>query len=252
MADRRSVVVSEGLPASAPEPANDPRGAGGGDAPGRGVAFRANPKWTVPYRMAHALAHTLVRLWFRPQVRGHNVVPADGPIILAPVHRSFADFCFSVMLTDRKLFFMAKDEMWRSRLLGRFLVALGAFPVHRGGVDREAMGHATEVLEQGQLLIMFPEGTRQAGPRVQELLDGVAFLAGRTGAPIVPVGIGGSDVSMPKGAKVPKRTPITLVVGREVPPPAKRESGRVSRREVHKTTIELREALQEAYDEARA
>ncbi len=243
--------MSERVPVGTPEDSGKPEGSGSSEAPGRGIEFRVHPKRTVPYRIAQGLARLIVRLWFRPQIRGANVVPANGPVILAPVHRSFADFSFSAVLTDRKLFFMAKDELWRSRLLGRLLVALGAFPVHRGGVDREAMAHATDVLEQGQLLIMFPEGARQEGPRVQELLDGVAFLAARTGAPILPVGIGGSDLSMPKGTKVPKRIPITLVVGRQLPPPARRESGRVSRREVHKTTVELREALQEAYDQAR-
>jgi len=220
-------------------------------APGRGTVFEPDPRRTVGYRICRAIFFTIVGLWFRPKVTGRANIPADGPVILAPVHRSFADFGFSAFVTRRKLFFMAKDSLWKNRFLGWLLLTLGAFPVHRESADREALAHAEEVLRRGQLLVLFPEGMRQEGPVIGELAEGAAFLAARTGAPIVPIGIGNSDVAMPKGRRIPKPLRIRIVVGEPLSPPARTEGGRVSRSKVHATTDELRERIQAVYDLAR-
>jgi 1-acyl-sn-glycerol-3-phosphate acyltransferase len=221
------------------------------DAPGRGVAFPVHTELTTLRRAEIWLATSAVRAWWHPVFVGTENVPAEGPVIIAPVHRSFADFAFGGMVTNRKVFYMAKDTLWRSRLLGGLLVHAGAFPVHRETTDREAMRHAEEVLARGQVLLMFPEGTRQVGPQVQDLHDGVAFVAARTGARIVPVGIAGSDVSMPKGRKVPRRTPIKVVAGPPLLPPPRADGRRLSRSRIRATTAELAQAIQKAYDEAR-
>ena len=71
---------------------------------------------------------SLLRLWFRPRVAGRENVPESGPVILAPVHRSFADFGFTAFCTDRKLFFMAKDSLWKNPWLGRLLALRGRLP----------------------------------------------------------------------------------------------------------------------------
>ena len=224
----------------------------GSEAPGRGVTFEVRTRITPGYRLARAIAEGLIRLWFRPHIRDAGNIPASGPVIIAPVHRSNLDFCFSAVVTDRKIFFMAKDSLWRSRAFGWLLVTLGAFPVHRGSADREAMAHAESVLREGQVLVMFPEGSRQESPVVQDLLDGVAFVAARTGAPIVPMGIAGSELSMPKGKRFPARIPIDLVVGAAIQPPVRTDAGRVARSTVRQTTAELRQAIQLTYDQARA
>jgi 1-acyl-sn-glycerol-3-phosphate acyltransferase len=213
--------------------------------------FEADPRRTVGYRMARAIFQAIAGLWFRPLVTGRANVPAEGPVILAPVHRSFADFGFCAFVTDRKLFFMTKDEMWRHRSLGWLLLHLGAFPVHRESADREALRHAEEVLRRGQVLVLFPEGTRQEGETVDHLQEGAAFLAARTGAVIVPVGIGNSDLAMPKGRRIPKPLRIRVVVGRPMAAPERSEGGRVSRSRVHQATATLRDEVQRVYDQAR-
>jgi len=180
------------------------------------------------------------------------VVPGDGPVIIAPVHRSLIDFGFAIFLTDRKMFFIAKDSLWKFGLLGRFLLAMGAFPVHRGTADREALNHAESVLAAGEVLVLFPEGTRQEGPLIDEILEGAAFLAARTGAVIVPVGIGGSAQAMPVGKRLPRRSKVTLYVAEAIPAPPRNERGRVARSVVHQTTVELRQALQDGFDRASA
>ena len=100
--------------------------------------------------------------------------------------------------------------------------------------------------------MLFPEGTRRAGPVVEDLMEGAAFLSARTGAPIVPVGIGGSDLAMPKGSNVPKPHTIQVVIGPAIPAPPRTGGGRVSRSAVHATTEALVPALQAVYDQAKA
>lgn len=214
--------------------------------------FEPDARMAIGYRIARTAFVAIVGMWFRPVVVGRDRVPEEGPVILAPVHRSFADFAFTAFLTGRKLFFMAKDDLWKLGLLGRLLVVLGVFPVHREGADREAMRRAARVLERGQVLVVFPEGSRKEGAAVGPLHEGAAFLAARTGAPIVPVGIAGSDVAMPKGRRVPVPVRIDVVVGEPVAPPPRSAAGRVPRSTVHATTEALRAAIQAAYDEARA
>jgi 1-acyl-sn-glycerol-3-phosphate acyltransferase len=221
-------------------------------APGRGQAFEVDPRRTALYRTERAIFVSALWTWFRPKVVGRENVPGTGPVILAPVHRSFADFGFAAFCTDRKLFFMTKDEMWENKWLGKLLLTVGAFPVHRESADREALQRAEEVLRKGEVLVLFPEGTRRAGTVVEDLMEGAAFLSARTGAPIVPVGIGGSDLAMPKGSHVPKPYTIQVVIGPAIPAPPRTGGGRVSRSAVHATTEALVPALQAVYDEARS
>ena len=113
---------------------------------------------------------------------------------------------------------------------GSFLDAVGAFPVHREGADRLAVDRAQDVLERGDALILFPEGTRRSGPVVEELHEGAAFLAARTGAPVVPIGIGGTAAAMPKGSRFVRPVKVHLVVGDPLPAPERSARGRVPRR----------------------
>ena len=142
--------------------------------------------------------------------------------------------------------------MWRNKSLGRLLLSVGAFPVHRESADREALQRAEQVLVRGQLLVMFPEGTRREGPEIRDLMEGATFLSARTGAPIVPIGIAGSDLAMPKGSRVPKPYTIDVVVGPPIPAPPRTGGGRVSRSAVREATSDLVGRLQSVYDEARA
>jgi 1-acyl-sn-glycerol-3-phosphate acyltransferase len=221
-------------------------------APGRHQAFAIEPSRSVGYRALRGTFNVLMRALFRPKVVGKEHVPDSGPVILAPVHRSFADFGFTSFCTRRKLFFMTKDSMWKNKFLGKLLLYVGAFPVHRESADREALQRAEEVLARGQVLVLFPEGTRRQGPVIEDLMEGAAFLSARTGAPIVPIGIGGSDLAMPVGKAIPRPYTIQVVVGPALPPPARTGGGRVSRSAVHIATEELVGHLQSVYDEAKS
>jgi 1-acyl-sn-glycerol-3-phosphate acyltransferase len=221
-------------------------------APGRHQEFAIEPERQVAYRIMRRIFTTVMWVLFRPKVSGKEHVPSSGPVILAPVHRSFADFGFTAFCTRRKLFFMTKDSMWERKWLGRLLLYVGAFPVHRESADREALQRAEEVLKRGECLVLFPEGTRRQGAVIENLMEGAAFLSARTGAPIVPIGIGGSDLAMPKGKILPKPLTIQVVIGPAIPPPPRTGGGRVSRSSVHAATDDLVAKLQTVYDEARA
>jgi 1-acyl-sn-glycerol-3-phosphate acyltransferase len=205
---------------------------------------------TPGYRAFRTLVHAAWSGFFRPTVTGTQHVPPSGPFIVAPVHRSNVDFAFAIYVTHRKTFFMAKDSLWHSPLLGGFIGSMGAFPVNRAGADRAALDAAESVLRAGEPLVLFPEGTRKEGPVIGTLHEGASFLAARTGAPIVPVGIAGTDHAMPKGAHVPRPTKVHVVIGPAVPAPVGEDGGRVPRRKISETTEALRVALQAAYDEA--
>jgi 1-acyl-sn-glycerol-3-phosphate acyltransferase len=210
--------------------------------------FVPNTRRTPGYRVFRTVVYRLWSAYFRPEVAGAERVPATGPFILAPVHRSNVDFAFAVFVSPRKTFFMAKDSLWHSKALGGFIAAMGAFPVHRGQADRAALQASEAVLRAGEPLVLFPEGTRQDGETLGVLFEGAAFLAARTGAPIVPVGIAGTDRAMPKGAKLPRPAKVHLVVGEVIPAPVSSDGGRISRRELAATTEALRVSLQAAYD----
>ncbi|HXQ59498.1 MAG TPA: lysophospholipid acyltransferase family protein [Acidimicrobiales bacterium] len=205
---------------------------------------------TAVYRALRSVAHAVNRGYLRVTVEGASVVPATGPVILAPVHRSNIDFLVASEVTTRKLFYMAKDTLWKRPRFGAFLESIGAFPVHREGADRLALDRAQDVLERGEALILFPEGTRRSGPVVEELHEGAAFLAARTGAPIIPIGIGGSAAAMPKGSKMIRPVKIHVVVGQPLQAPARSAKGRVPRTQVHALTEVLRAELQALYDMA--
>ena len=216
--------------------------------PSQEFEVRVDAGFTPIYRFLRLMVHALNRLLFRTTVDGPGRVPAEGPVIIAPVHRSFIDFFVASEVTGRKLHYMAKDSLWKHGLLARILPSVGAFPVNRASADREALRRAQQVLDAGEVLILFPEGERRSGPVVEDLHEGVAFLAARTGATVIPVGIGGSSSVMPKGKRIPRPQHIHLVVGEPIAAPQRTGSGRVSRSRIHQLTESLTVSIQDLYD----
>jgi 1-acyl-sn-glycerol-3-phosphate acyltransferase len=145
---------------------------------------------------------------------------------------------------------MGKDTMWKYRWSGALFDSLGAFPVHRGTPDREALRQCEEAIKGGEPVVLFPEGTRQLGPTVQTLFEGAAFVAARTGVPIVPVSIGGSEWAMRKGSRAIRPVKVAVIIGQPIATPVRGEGSRVSRRSVTELTAELHERLQVLFDEA--
>jgi CMP/dCMP kinase len=201
------------------------------------------------YRVCRAAIHGFARVYWRLSIDGTANLPPAGSYVVAPVHRSNIDTPLIGCITRRRLRFLGKDSLWKNRASARFFSALGGFPVHRGTVDRDALRRCIEVVEAGEPLVLFAEGTRQSGPLVHELFEGAAYVALRTGVPIIPVGIGGSERAMPKGSKMLWPVRIAIVVGEPIePPPTERLRG--SRRAVRELTAQLHKELQAVFDAA--
>jgi 1-acyl-sn-glycerol-3-phosphate acyltransferase len=179
----------------------------------------------------------LVRLWGRFflhwRVEGAGQLPPTGPVLLAINHSSAIDPLLAGVAMQRKVRFMAKEELFRSPLGGWFLRQLGAFPVRRGEGDRQALKQALAVLEQGGVVGIFPEGTRSPDGRLQQAQTGIAFLARRGRAVVVPVAIAGTRNILPKGAWLPRCARVRILVGEPLRPFAGPEgdTGRAGERE---------------------
>ena len=204
----------------------------------------------VAYRFFWSLLWLACKAWFRFRVVGKQNLPAEEAYILAPVHRSYLDTPVGGMVTTRRQRFLGKESLWRNRAAGRFLTIVGGFPVERGTADRAALRACQEVLERGEPVVMFPEGTRQHGPVVDPDLmhAGPAFVAARAGVPIVPLGIAGTDHAMPGGSILIRPVRVVMVVGEPIRPPE--VDGRIPRRMVDELTERLRVGLQGCFDEA--
>jgi len=202
----------------------------------------------IVYQIGRTILISLIRIYTRMTINGREHIPATGAFVLAPVHRSYPDTPIAGAVTRRRLRFMGKDTMWKNRQVGWVLSAFGAFPVTRGTADREALRRAIEVLKAGEPLVLFPEGERKQGPIVQPLFDGAVYIAIKTGVPIVPVGIGGSERVMPKKAKFVYPRKVHVEIGPPIPAPVAPEGGRLPRTVYKEQTALLHAELQRLFD----
>jgi 1-acyl-sn-glycerol-3-phosphate acyltransferase len=151
-------------------------------------------------------------VYFRLQRIGREHVPTSGPVLLASNHRSFLDPFVIGALTRRPVYYMAKRELFERRWQAWLLSSLGAFPVDRGAGDRHAMDTARAILERGDCVVVFPEGTRVRSGPLGHPHRGVGRLALTTGARVVPVAVLGTE-DVRRGWRIRPRR-VTLRCGR--------------------------------------
>lgn len=140
-----------------------------------------------------SLARIIIFPILRVRVSGLHNIPRHQGVIIAANHASEFDPIFVGCGMHRRIFFMAKMELFRNPVIGWFLRQLGAFPVRRGGADRQAIKQALGHLQEGRVLGIFPEGTRSRSGELQAPHTGVALLAIKAGVPVVPVAITGNE-----------------------------------------------------------
>jgi 1-acyl-sn-glycerol-3-phosphate acyltransferase len=145
------------------------------------------------YCIGKVVVEAFFRLFTHLKVTGRENVPRDGALLVAANHLNFSDPVLLGAFLGRQLFFMAKWELFRFRLAGYFLSSLGAFPVHRGRLDRKAMRRSEQILSESKALLMFPEATRSPHASLQRALSGSALIASRHSVSILPVGITGTE-----------------------------------------------------------
>ncbi len=184
----------------------------------------------------HVLLGPGLKVYYHPWVEGLENVPETGGAILASNHLSFSDSIFLPLVLKRKVVFLGKAEYFTGKgvkgaATRAFMEGVGTIPVHRGGgrASEAALRTGLQVLAAGDLLGIYPEGTRSPDGRLYRGKTGVARLAIEAGVPIIPVAMIGTDVAQPVGQKVPSRVEIGVRIG--APIDASAFAGRVEERE---------------------
>lgn len=170
------------------------------------------------YRIARVFCWVFFKVFFRITWQGRTNIPRQGPVILASNHASYVDPVVLGLACPRVIRFMAKEELWQIWGMKQLVTWFYAFPVHRDGLDRQVIRTAHNLLRKGKVLGIFPEGRRSLDGRLGSAHPGVAFLAVKSGAPIVPVGIIGTGKIRPEEKGWPHFPKIKAIIGQPLYP----------------------------------
>lgn len=176
----------------------------------RGQEGKASP---IVYELIRLVAHLLVPLVVKLRIEGLENIPRQGGAILAPNHIASADIPLVAYPVPRIVHFMAKAELFQVPILGGFIRLAGAYPVRRGEGDREALRVSERLLAEQHLIAIFPEGHRSEGRSLIEAHTGVALIAMRAEAPVIPVAIWGSELAFHEWRYLWRRPTVTIRYG---------------------------------------
>src|SRR3954466_5796629 len=164
----------------------------------------------IVYWLMRALLQPFAHLYWRLSRLGREHIPQEGPIIFVANHRSFLDPFIVGLCCRRPVYYVAKQELFKHRLFGWYISSLGAFPVRRGAADGDMIETAKAILERGDPVLIFPEGTRIRPGALGKPKRGVGRLALETGAPVVPLAIIGTE-AIRKGWRIrPKKVRVRI------------------------------------------
>ena len=192
------------------------------------------------YWLVRAVLQPFFHIYFRMSRIGREHIPQDGPVIFAANHRSFLDPFVIATLARRPIYFVAKKELFANRLQAWILNSLGAFPIDRGAADEDSMTTARAILERGDGVLIFPEGTRVRPGSLGRPKRGVGRLALETGAPVVPVAVMGTE-TIRRGWRI-RPHKVRIRAGRPLRfPNVTQPSAQLARRR-HRADLALRRA----------
>lgn len=200
------------------------------------------------YAFLKPIAVALMRLFFRLEARGREHVPREGALLLVSNHVSVLDPPLVGGAAPRKLYFLAKEELFRIPILGRLIHAVNARPVRRDGSDSRALKSTLRLLGEGKAILIFPEGTRGRGNEwLGEGKPGAGMLAVMSGAAVVPVYVSGTDRALPRGATLPRPAKVRVRFG----PPLHFKAGRDDRRkeQYREASAEMMRAIAQLRDQ---
>jgi 1-acyl-sn-glycerol-3-phosphate acyltransferase len=202
------------------------------------------------FRVIQAAVPPMLRAVLRPDVSGKQHVPRTGPVIIASNHLSFADSVLIPVVAPRKVAFLAKSDYFhgtgvRGALQRGWFEGLGMVPVDRDDTRAaiESLDIALDVLRNGKAFGIYPEGTRSRDGRIYRGRTGVAHLALTSGAPVVPVGLQGTENLQPVGSRLPRLARVTVRFGEPISF-AGRYDGVPSGRARREVTDEIMTAIQ--------
>jgi len=169
------------------------------------------------YYLGHLLSRVLFRLRGRWRVYGRGNVPQTGGAVIAANHVSYLDPPAVGAGLKRNCYYMGKKELFRIPVFAQLIRLCGCFPVDRDKQDKQAVRTAVQLLKEGNLLAIFPEGSRSPDGTLQEAGIGAALIANRAGVPIVPAVVRGTYEALPMGAKWVRRADISVTYGKPMP-----------------------------------
>jgi 1-acyl-sn-glycerol-3-phosphate acyltransferase len=172
------------------------------------------------YRALRALLGAVARMLFHLTITGSEHLPRTGGAVLVANHVSWLDPIIVPLALPRKPAFLAMEELWRMRAVKFAMRAYGplAIPLQRGTVDASAMRRARRALEDGHLLIIFPEGGISPDGELRPFHRGAALLAALVHVPLIPIALEGTSDALPLGRILPRRRPIAVRIGTPIEP----------------------------------
>lgn len=164
------------------------------------------------YWICYWLCRFLSFVYFPRKILGYENVPRKGSFIVASNHLSNIDPFAVGMSTGHKMSHVAKDALFKNKILSYVLYCLGAFPIKRNQTDIRAMKETLRRLNSGQPVLIFPEGARQTDPTTSKIYPGIGLIARKTAVPIIPAFVKDSDKCLPPGSKWFKRRHKIIVI----------------------------------------
>jgi 1-acyl-sn-glycerol-3-phosphate acyltransferase len=168
------------------------------------------------YWIGYHLSRLVGRLFFRFRVIHRERMLQSGPVILAMNHQSYLDPPLAGTTCDRAIYFLARRTLLDVPLLGWVLPKLNVIPVNQEGVDRSAIKALIRVLQAGNGVLVFPEGSRTLDGTLQPAEPGLGLVIAKTLAPVVPMRIFGAREALPRGGGRLRFVPITVVIGEPI------------------------------------
>ena len=196
------------------------------------------------YQFSKYSARLLGLLFWRAKARDTKLLPLTGGVLLCSNHQSVFDPIFVGMFCRRRINYLARESLFRSRLFGGLIRAYDAIPIQREGLGIGGIKETLKRLKRGEVVLIFPEGTRTTDGKIQPLKAGFSTLAKRAKVPIVPVAVHGLYEVWPRGQKLPGFGKVQIQFGEAISAQVVTESSE------EELVVELQNRLAESFEKA--
>ncbi|MDI6783269.1 MAG: lysophospholipid acyltransferase family protein [bacterium] len=165
------------------------------------------------YQISRLIGLIICKLYFRISAKGLSNIPKTGPVLLVSNHASYIDPFLDGVLIPRPIHFMARSDLWNIKFLAWWIPKVHGIPIRRTGFDRQAVQTALDYLKNGEIVLIYPEGTRSVDGKLKPGMPGVGMMAHQAKVLVIPIYISGSFAAFSRKARFPKPKKITVYYG---------------------------------------